>query len=264
LKLRIYRNKRGGLTIKTCKKCTEEKEISEFRKDSRNKDGKDKICKACRKQEYKDNPIQKKYYYDNIEKVSEYKSKERERNRKYYSDYAREYRSKNHESEKQRMREYRERNKELFNQHQKKRRGMELDLDGLHPEFFIDKIYDYFNEECSLTGSTEDVTLDHFIPVAWGHGGTYIGNMYPLDRIVNKSKNRFNPFVWIEWAKDEYQIDIHKWNKLIETLAALNGLNVDEFKDFVYWCEGNKRTLEDIQANPIPSLELWKSTLIMN
>jgi hypothetical protein len=254
---------KGGIFIKVCKKCDTEKELAEFRKDSRNKDGKDKICKVCRKQEYKDNPLQKKYYYDNIEKVKEYKAKEREGNRKYYSEYAREYRKNNYESENERMKRYRENNKDKFNEYQKKRKVLEHILDNLHPEFNIDDVYDYFpNEECCLTGTNVEVTLDHFIPIAWGHGGTYLGNMYPLEMVVNQSKNRFNPFKWIEWAKDEYQIDIHKWNKLIETLANINGLTVDEFKDFVYWCENNKRTVDDIQVNPIPSIELWKSNIL--
>lgn len=222
------------------------------------------MCKVCRKQEYKENPVQRMQYHKDPEKRREQDRKSREKRREYYREYNRAYRERNYESEIKRMREYRENNKELFNEHQKKRKQMELILDNLHSDFNIDEVYDYFAEECCLTGTTENVTLDHFIPVSWGHGGTHLGNMYPLEMVINQTKNRFNPFTWFDWAKDKYNIDIHKWNKLIEALASINGLTVDEFKDFVYWCEDNKRTLEDIQQHPLPSLELWKSVLKVN
>jgi hypothetical protein len=119
-------------------------------------------------------------------------------------------------------------------------------------------LHSYFKEECSLTGDIEEITIDHFIPISWGHGGTYIGNVYPLNITINRSKKDLNPFKWFEWAKDKYEINIHKWNNLIEKLAIMNGLSVMEFKDFIYWCERNKRTIEEIQKENIPSIVIWK------
>lgn len=112
---------------------------------------------------------------------------------------------------------------------------------------------------CELTGS-EDVHYDHFIPLATGHGGTYMGNIVPLSAELNSSKKDLNPFEWIKTRDD---IPREKWDAMIEKLASLNSLTVDEFRDFVYWCFENKRTIHDIirdnKANKGDSLTIWRS-----
>lgn len=63
--------------MKICNKCREEKELSEFRKDSSRKDGYEYVCKTCiRKKDenrYWSNPDKErdrgiKYYWDNLER----------------------------------------------------------------------------------------------------------------------------------------------------------------------------------------------------
>lgn len=46
---------------------------------------------------------------------------------------------------------------------------------------------------CDITGETE-CDDDHFIPVATGHCGTYLGNMRPLASWLNANKSAANPF----------------------------------------------------------------------
>jgi hypothetical protein len=250
--------------IKTCKKCNEQKELTEFRKVNSNKDGLDTRCKECRKQEYKENPAQKEYYYRHHETLLQREAKKRKNkdHKEYHVQYTRKDRIENKEKVSLRSSKYRENNKEYYNDYQKKRRVLRNSLDDMYPEYIESQVYDCFGDKCYLTNTEDNVILDHFIPIGWGHGGTYHGNLYPLNVNINSTKSGNNPFEIIEFINEKYQIDIHKWNKLIETLATLNGVTVDEFKEFVYWCEANKRTVDDIQANPVPSIELWKSTTL--
>lgn len=60
--------------VKTCSKCKTEKPYSEFRADSRRKDGKRASCKECDKKQ------QKQIREDNLEK---YRMLNAERNREY-------------------------------------------------------------------------------------------------------------------------------------------------------------------------------------
>lgn len=114
---------------------------------------------------------------------------------------------------------------------------------------------------CALTGVSENLTLDHFIPLNWGHGGTYHGNIYFVTRKLNGSKRNENPFEWIRFASDRYEeIDLKLWRKLVEKLATLNKLSIPEFKDYVYWCEENKRTSQELAIDNSFSLDLWRNT----
>jgi hypothetical protein len=122
-----------------------------------------------------------------------------------------------------------------------------------------------FDHACALTHSAEHVTMDHFIPIEWGHGGTYPGNVYPLDQQLNKNKSNKNPFKWIKAVRRDramrkgQHVDA-AWNQLVTYLATENGLSVNEFKEFVYWCEQNKRTLQQVKEDNRRSVELWKES----
>lgn len=62
------------METKICKKCGQEKPISEFRKDSKYKDGRTNFCKSCISDYYKG------YYRDVIKE-----QRERKRELKYFS-----------------------------------------------------------------------------------------------------------------------------------------------------------------------------------
>lgn len=102
------------------------------------------------------------------------------------------------------------------------------------------------------------VTVDHFIPLIWGHGGDVKGNLFPLDRKLNELKSSHNPFRWIERREIQALVDRKRWDELVRSLAAQNNLTVREFTQFVYWCEKNTRTIEDVQADPRKSIEIWR------
>lgn len=122
----------------------------------------------------------------------------------------------------------------------------------------LEKIFEKFDSRCALTKSM-DIACEHFIPVSWGHGGTYEGNIYLLNLSLNTSKGNTNPFEWVKRKDIKKKISMSRWDKLVKYLAAKNKLTVPEFKKFVYWCENNKRSADDVKRDRNKtSLELWR------
>jgi len=159
--------------------------------------------------------------------------------------------------------DYREQNKEYFNFKLRER----TEIYNLLPNDFwwksLDEVFEWFYNKCSLTGSSKNITIDHFIPITWGHGGTYRGNLIVLDMEINKSKGQHNPFEWIKKDINKNRINTDKFNELVHNLATINGLTYEEFKQYVYWCEKNKREVEQIKNDgKKSSLDLWKESLI--
>jgi hypothetical protein len=118
-------------------------------------------------------------------------------------------------------------------------------------------VYERFDKRCALTGSL-DYEVEHFIPVSWGRGGTYYGNIYLLDARLNAHKFNKNPFDWIEDPEIDGLINPRKWIALIEWLASLNNLSVERFKMFVYWCDENRRSADELEKDDRCSLEIWR------
>ena len=111
---------------------------------------------------------------------------------------------------------------------------------------------------CALTGATNDVTLDHFIPLEWGHGGEYVGNLFFVAKRLNESKSNMNPFRWIKKLMLTRGVNASRWDALVRDLAAKNGMTPKEFRQYVNWCEKHKRTVADVLRDPRPSIEIWK------
>ncbi|WP_201763514.1 DHH family phosphoesterase [Chengkuizengella marina] len=82
--------------------------------------------------------------------------------------------------------------------------------------FYQVSIIERFSGQCALTNSKK-FTVDHFIPVSWGHGGLTIENVYPLDASLNSCKRHKNPFVWFEANHDK--INEERWNALVSYIA---------------------------------------------
>lgn len=122
-----------------------------------------------------------------------------------------------------------------------------------------ESVLEQYGWRCALTGTAENVTMEHFIPLSWGHGGTFVGNVYPMNKDLNFDKYNFNPF---EWIKDPSRAHlVENFNKVVANLAELNGLTVEEFRRFVYWCDANRRTAEQAEWATklgINSIDLWR------
>ncbi|WPS85430.1 hypothetical protein SMD22_02020 (plasmid) [Brevibacillus halotolerans] len=116
-----------------------------------------------------------------------------------------------------------------------------------------------FDHKCAITESERLLTVDHFIPLSIGHGGTYLGNIFPLNFDFNEWKDTENPFEWKRSLKRlKYR---QRFNQLVDYLARQNELTRSDFVDYVYWCFNNPRSKAFIAADgEVSSIELWKKS----
>ena len=266
---------------KVCKGCGIEKPLDEFHKDKYQKDGKQVKCKMCKNAQaekwYEKNKEAKKEYNkeyreENKESVKECKKKYYEKNkeiiREYSKKYMKEYYEKNKEEIKERNKKWYEKNKEakkeynkeymkkyfktekgkkIHNTLEQKRRAIKKALPSDLTAEQWEQILNDFENKCALTENIENVSLEHFLPLSIGHGGTTIGNVYPMNLNLNTSKNNKNPLKWIKTQDEKLQQIFY--NVLIPYLAKQNGMDISTFKEFVNWCFKNPRTKEQVESD---------------
>jgi len=280
--------------LKECKECFKSKPLSEYRPNKLSRGGYAAKCRKCEYERTKYIKEIKRIYgedftnYDLIpeghskcticEKVKKLESfhKNKQRPNGYCSrciechkEYMREWRRTNHEKTLQYSREWKENNKERVLELEKKyrRRNKEsirvskqnriarkLNLPNTLTNKDVKDIKESFKDECAISGDDFE-SLDHFIPLSTGHGGTFKRNIIPLSIAMNSSKRNRNPFEWAETYLTEEQRS--NFYKVVEYLAELNGLTVDEYREFVFWCFENKRDADEITDENRDSLELW-------
>jgi hypothetical protein len=118
-------------------------------------------------------------------------------------------------------------------------------------------IFKDFDGKCALTGD-EETTIEHFIPLITGHGGSYVGNVYPASPSLNYSKSGTNPFEWYKREDIQLIIPRERWDNLIRYLAKQNGMTMEEYICFVNWCFDNPRTVDDLKVDNTDSVLLFK------
>lgn len=266
---KVY-NKDNILISRDCSECKEHLLVENFPETSSKsyKDGIRGKCKECTRKWFSD------YEKENESKLRKYRQDYYEKNKEVINKKGRVYRENNKEKmsvnhkkwrkeNKDHLKRYREKwneeNREHLNLyktiHTAKRRALirklpfDLDSDSW------DEILLKFNYKCPLTGS-EEISLEHFIPLSTGHGGTTIANCYPLEQGLNASKQGRNPFKWVESKIKDGDIELEDWNNLVLYLANMNGLTFSEYKDFVDWCFNNKRDTKEI-LDDTSSIEIW-------
>jgi hypothetical protein len=123
-------------------------------------------------------------------------------------------------------------------------------LKNLRVDFYeqdLENLLTIFDGGCAITGDYE-IHLDHAIPLATGHGGTFNGNMIPLRADLNFSKNDSNIFEWFEANRQRFELSQERFDNLITWLASANAMTVGEYRDYVYWCHANPRTIDEMEA----------------
>jgi hypothetical protein len=116
-------------------------------------------------------------------------------------------------------------------------------------------------QRCAISQKNSyDVTVDHFIPISWGHGGNLKGNVYPLDKTLNRTKSSMNPFRWVKRNQVKDKVNMRLWDQLIEDLADQYCLTVREFTRYVNWCEANKRDVDQVLKDQRTSIEIWRES----
>lgn len=262
-----------GIKGKKCTKCYEWKPLdSGFHGDKRGLGGRTAKCKDCvavyKRNYYKENSEKEKkrtkeWYEINKEVALERQRVYRELNREKVAETNRIYRLKNIDKIREVSRRYRERNKDKVTLQKRKwylankdivevrnlrrRSRMTLARNDLTVEE-KDMIWKYFNNKCALSCS-DDVSIDHVIPINTGRGGTHKGNIIPLKTELNQSKGPDNIFEWFEANRQRFELSQNKFDRLIDFLAEANDMSVDEYRDYVYWCHENPRELSESEAD---------------
>lgn len=233
-----------------------------FIKDNRAANGHRNKCKSCERERLR------KYQEDNREKVNASNRASYTRYReerllanKNYSCANKEKRSEdaqkrylvNRDYILKQCKEYRENNPDTLRASSLRRRARKKSLVSELTALDLKEILSRFDNKCMISLETAE-HIDHFIPVSIGHGGTYYGNLIPLKATLNLSKNGRNPFLWAGTLSQEQR---ENFSFVIEYLSELNGLTVEEYREFVFWCFENKREAEEINDGNRDSLTLW-------
>ncbi|MCC1486757.1 hypothetical protein LB312_05720 [Bacillus tropicus] len=180
----------------------------------------------------------KKHYLENKEKYAERWKEYYEENKEYLLERKKEYYYENWEQQRELNKNWFKDNPERAQVIRMRRRTREALLPDDITSEQVEEVKEFFGG-CALTGDAEDIHLDHVIPLATGRGGAICGNIIPLKSSLNESKCDKNIFEWFEQSKIKWNLSQKKFDTLIKYLAEQNGISVEEYKDYVYWCHEN-------------------------
>lgn len=264
---------------KRCTSCEILKPLDDFPRNSTGVGGRHSHCKACRKKrEKKANALPKslvsktihgkvvigkvctachkwkptQQFYPKSDRPCGIESRcilcERKRNRSrksYHIAYKRQY--------------YKEKTDQVL-AYKHKRKAMKRYLPHSISAKDYQSLRKTFGNACALTGvplTSNTRHYDHPIPLSWGHGGSYIGNLIPLHKNINLSKHNKNLFTWFHENKDQLHLSETLFRRLIQYLASLHNMTPKEYEEYVFWCEQNKRTPEEVKKDPRHSYEIF-------
>jgi hypothetical protein len=245
----------GGLLYKDCGYCGKLKPLDSFYEHKYKLGGRDTICKQCNsiksseyRREHRDQEIERSrvWYQKNKDRQREYTKKYNIKNKQMVTERKRRYRRLNSDQIKEYNRKWRSENPYKAKLQSMKRRARENALPDYLNYTEQQKILAKFNNGCALTDSL-DYHFDHVIPVSIGHGGTVFENIIPLRSDLNISKNSSNIFEWFRNVKTFYNLEQARFDALIEYLADINDMTVDEYRRFVYWCHENPREINELE-----------------
>lgn len=241
---------------KKCTKCGEVKALAQYYRKPYGVGLTDSSCKTCR------NAADRERY----RKAPEKKQMYREANREDYREYSRNHYASDPCYYKNRNAQYRKSFPERKAAEKHVYTARKRNLPNCLPRTGYEDLVQGYHNKCAISGVESGISLDHFIPLSLNHGGSYIGNVYPLCGALNSSKQAANPFEWFADNAERFGLDPAKFDELVTLLAHQNGITPQELRDFVYWCFANKRTTDEVLANnqrygyKKPSLELWRET----
>lgn len=261
---------RGGYASK-CRKC--ENERTKYRKELKKKFGdnftnydlipvgfsKCSVCNEVKKQElFHKNKQRPNGYCSRCEECYvEYMRNWRSSNEDKTLVYGRKWKLGNRERKLELDRLYRKNNKDSIRVSEQNRLARKIKLPNTLTNVDLKDIHESFGGKCAISGEVAEA-LDHFISLSIGHGGTTKENIIPLSTSINSSKQARNPFEWAEsYISEQHRNNFHK---VVEYLADLNGLTVDKYREFVFWCFENKREVDEITDDTRDSLALWLRT----
>ncbi|MCU5515274.1 hypothetical protein OCF62_11885 [Bacillus wiedmannii] len=131
---------------------------------------------------------------------------------------------------------------------------------GLHAKLDGEGISEFrkyvLNGTCILTGSEENVTIDHVIPTRLT-GGSHIGNFLPIRRELNSSKGSLPFLLWIRTKRfreiaDRFGITIENILEYKVCSAMINFMTLDMYERYTMWVWKMQQSedTKHITANP--------------
>ena len=192
--------------MRKCSKCQDVKPMSNFHKNTQRASGVTSCCKKCVNSEAKER--RNNHYEELLQRRREWRDKNRQRVREVDA-------------------KWREENRDKKRLTESRRRARKQALPDTLTSEETESILAKFNDRCALCDSPAEA-LDHFIPLASGHGGTTKENIIPLCRNMNSSKNDRNPFEWARLCLSNSEKK--RFDLLIEYLADINELEVDKYR----------------------------------
>ena len=222
----------GGVIIaKVCSKCHTWKPLEDgFTNKKSNFAGKRSSCREC------ECPLKREWQENNKERRLE---------------SIRNWQENNKERLAERKRNWRQENPEKVKAKNQRRRARKAAVTATLTDVQIIAEKEFYGNRCPLTGKTENLTIEHIIPVSWGHGGTTLENCYPMNFNANSSKGDANIFEWLKrktksfYNRNEYDV-FNFLEKVIKRKAAQNGMTIAEFIAYVYFCDKNRKSEEEI------------------
>lgn len=196
---RVKLEARGGVTGKVCTTCGTWKALDDYANDVTGLGGKESKCKMCR------------------------------------SNNERKWRENNKERNAARVRNWSIDNPDKVALKKQRRRAREKNLSDTFSKEQMEETLAYFGG-CALTGASVDIHWDHVVPLATDQCGTTVGNMIPLRKDLNQSKNDANIYEWFEAHKNRLNLSQERFDRLIEWLAKSNGTTPEGYRSFVYKC----------------------------
>lgn len=231
-----------GGRLPMCKKCNSERSYKY------NRENAEEINEQ--KRAYRKNNPDKtsKYAREYYEKHSE---KLKERNRNYYEnntekaiEYARKRTRKDPEKFRKYSSDYKKANPEKSALHRRRRRARKRGLPDTLTSEQWDSTVNFFGGGCALSGHSEFVK-EHVIPIKIGRGGTTFENIIPMRQDLNTSKAVSHIFEWFDSNYERLNLKKDKFNQLIEYLADVNDMTVQEYRKYVDWCFDNPVSFAD-------------------
>ena len=201
---------------KRCSKCGETKPASEFHKHCRSKDGlrwQCKVCTAAANKQWREVNVEqnaaicKRWAQTNPEKCAAAQKRYRHAHPGLVAAYNKQYRRENPEKCTASQRQWRmanpdynkrwsEENLEKRAATQQRRRACRVD--ATIENFDIMEVWRRDGNVCSYCGSTEDLTIDHIVPIAGG-GAHSLDNLCIACRSCNCSKGTKDLDEWLQW-----------------------------------------------------------------
>lgn len=147
--------------------------------------------------------------------------------------YRRKWAEDNREYLREKERLYRENNRDRKTVIEARRRARKKSLPDTLTHEETNEILAIFDGKCALCDKPSEA-LDHFIPLKTERGGTTKENIIPLCQEMNASKQARNPFEWAETHLNESAKE--RFKHLIGYLSDINGLTVEQYREFVFSC----------------------------